>query len=246
MHCHYLSCEGSRHTIHVPHKLSPASRAHKRTCHNSQLALPHCSLARTTMCSCTRREIDQVRVWPGLEAARTHSLALVPGTGPKSPGLVAALSAQCAHASPCEYAMLEPTLSALSSQSCPPCVQRVCGRLAASEKATGHDGASSGPHWPELPRPGVDGRVLCWSAPGGVPSERLRRLALARSEHRRSARLGEASAWSPPGSRNAGQGGHRRPKTCSEWARGVFAVWQYCQNQAVARSGSARDVDLVR
>ena len=119
------------------------------------------------------------------------------------------------------------------------------GGACASEKATGHDGASSGPHWPELPRPGVDGRVLCWSAPGGVPSERLRRLALARSEHRRSARLGEASAWSPPGSRNAGQGGHRRPKTCSEWARGVFAVWQYCQNQAVARSGSARDVDLV-
>ena len=120
MHYHHLSCEGSRHAIHVPHKLSPASRAHKRTCHHSQLALPYSSLARTTTCSCTRREIDQVRVWPGLEAARTHSLALVPGTGPKSPGLVAALSAQCAHASPCEYAMLERTLSALSSQSCPP------------------------------------------------------------------------------------------------------------------------------
>ena len=88
MHYHHLSCEGSRHAIHVPHKLSPASRAHKRTCHHSQLALPYSSLARTTTCSCTRREIDQVRVWPCLEAARTHSSALVPGPGPKSPGLV--------------------------------------------------------------------------------------------------------------------------------------------------------------
>lgn len=74
----------------MPHKLSPAPRAHKRTCHHSQLALCHCSLARTTMCSCTRREIEQVRVRPGLEAARTHSSALVPGSGPKSPGLVSA------------------------------------------------------------------------------------------------------------------------------------------------------------
>ena len=102
MHYRHLSCEGSRHAIHVPHKLSPASRAHKRTCHHSQLALPYSSLARTTTCSCTRREIDQVRVWPCLEAARTHSSALVPGPESKSPGLMSALSAQCAHASPCE------------------------------------------------------------------------------------------------------------------------------------------------
>ena len=82
----------------MPHKLSPAPRAYKRTCHHSQLALCHCSLAHTTMCSCTRREIEQVRVWPGLEAARTHSSALVPGSGPKSPGLLSAsyVAAPCA------------------------------------------------------------------------------------------------------------------------------------------------------
>ena len=96
--------------------------------------------------------------------------------------------------------------------------------------------------WHGLP---IRAQVAPTDSREGVPSEPLRRLALARSEHRRAARLGKASAWSPPGSRDAGQGGHRRPKACSEWARGVFAVWQYCQNQAVARSGSARDVDLV-
>ena len=92
----------------------------------------------------------------------------------------------------------------------------------------------------------VHARVWCADRLGaGALSERLRRPAVAQSELCRAVGPGEASAWSPPGSRNAGQGGHRRPKTCSEWARGVFAVWQYCQNQAVARSGSARDVDLV-
>ena len=96
----------------------------------------------------------------------------------------------------------------------------------------------------------VHARVWCADRLGaGALSERLCRPAVAQSEHCRSARSGEASAWSPPGSpiaqRRPQRGGHRRPKACSEWARGVFAVWQYCQTQAVAQSGSARDVDLV-
>ena len=65
-------------------------------------------------------------------------------------------------------ACCEPGGASKSNPPSPPAcggVQRVCGRLAASEKATGHDGASSGPHWPELPRPGVDGRSCAGRLP---------------------------------------------------------------------------------
>ena len=75
----------------------------------------------------------------------------------------------------------------------------------------------------------VHARVWCADRLGaGALSERLRRPAVAQSELCRAVGPGEAGARSPLGSRNTGQGGHRRPKKCSEteWARGVFAVWQ--------------------
>ena len=69
----------------------------------------------------------------------------------------------------------------------------------------------------------VHARVRCADRLGaGALSERLRRLAFAQSELCRAVGPGKAGARSPPGSRNTGQGGHRGPKTCSEWATGVF------------------------
>jgi hypothetical protein len=110
-----------------------------------------------------------------------------------------------------------------------------CRRTALSHS----DQATPPPECCRLATPSST-RVWCADRLGaGGLSERLRRLAFAQSKLCRAVGPGKAGAGSPPGSRKTGPGGHHRSKTYPERARGVFAVWQYCQNQAVAQSGSA-------
>ena len=124
---------------------------------------------------------------------------------------------------------------------------------AAAVRSAGRRRASTSPclTWPtSRQRSAASSRASSWHGrafrhpradrPEGALSERLRRLALARSEPRRAARLGRAGSWASRGSRNSSQlatGASKRAYDPNCASAGVCRIRKKCALRDLGRTG---------